>query len=367
MKRILVSTVLFTCLLIPARAPAQDIAAIVLANAEFPNVSDQALIDHLEQDLGMEVIRIDQDDDEFTKNETLDSEEPDVIFIQESVSSGNVNTQLNNRPEPIIVHEPYLYDDMGFVVGTSGCGGCWGDQGNDFGNMLNETDVDIVNPDHLIIQQAGLEAGTLAIFDPPGRLSWGTRLIDDAEILVVATNGHDADGDGVSDDASLIVIEEGSQLLDGTDAAGLRIGGWIFASSAPDDLGFTLLTEEGLALWDACLLYALGKIDTGPPETRFVRGDVDGDGSVTLTDGIATLGWLFEGSDEPPCLDAADTDDDGKAIINDAILIFGWLFSGGASPAAPSPTVADYPPEDCGLDEGDDQLGCAVGSPKCSV
>ena len=37
MKRIVVSTVLFTCLLIPARAPAQDLAAIVLANAEVPN------------------------------------------------------------------------------------------------------------------------------------------------------------------------------------------------------------------------------------------------------------------------------------------------------------------------------------------
>ena len=367
MKRILVSTVLFTCLLIPVRAPAQGKAAIVLANADAPNGSDQALIDHLEEDLGMAVVRIDQDVDEFTKNETLDDEEPNVIFIQESVSSGRVNTQLNDRPEPIIVHEPYLYDDMGFVVGTSGCGGCWGDSGNDFGNMFNETDVDIVNPDHLIIREAGLEAGTLAIFDPPDRLNWGTRLIDDAEILVVATNGHDSDGDGVSDDASLFVIEEGSQLVDGTEAAGLRIGGWIFASGAPDDLGFTFLTEEGLALWDACLLYALGGIDTGPGETRIVRGDVDPDGSITLTDGIIVLNWLFQGGAEPGCVDAADTDDDGKVVISDAIVIFGWLFSGGIPPAAPSPTLADYPPEDCGLDGGDDQLGCAVESPKCSV
>ena len=365
MKHIIVSTVLFTCLLIPARAPAQDIAAIVLANAEFPNVSDQALIDHLEQDLGMEVIRIDQNDDEFTKNETLDNEEPDVIFIQESVGSGNVNTQLNGRPEPIIVHEPYLYDDMGFVAGTSGCGGCWGDQGNDFGNMLNETDVDIVNPDHPIIQQAGLEAGTLAIFDPPGRLSWGTRLIADAEILVVATNGHDSDGDGVSDDASLIVIEEGSQLVDGTEAAGLRIGGWIFASGPPDDLGFTLLTPEGLALWDACLLYALGKIDAGPAGPRLVRGDADSDGKVTLTDGIVVLEWLFQSGNEPGCLDAADTDDSGGVLINDAVVIFGWLFAGGSPPASPSPTLAAYPPGDCGIDAGDDQLGCATQSPSC--
>ncbi len=40
---------------------------------------------------------------------------------------------------------------------------------------------------------------------------------------------------------------------------------------------------------------------------------------------------------------------------------------GGLTPAAPSPTLADYPPEDCGVDGGDDELGCAVEPPKCSV
>ena len=65
-------------------------------------------------------------------------------------------------------------------------------------------------------------------------------------------------------------------------------------------------------------------------------------------------------------MDAADVDDDGRVLINDAVSVFGWLFSGGASPAPPAPAVADYPPENCGVDGSDDELGCATASPKCS-
>ena len=47
-----------------------------------------------------------------------------------------------------------------------------------------------------------------------------------------------------------------------------------------------------------------------PPARGFRRGDADSSGDLSITDGIAVLGYLFLGSAEPACLDAADTDDD---------------------------------------------------------
>ena len=42
---------------------------------------------------------------------------------------------------------------------------------------------------------------------------------------------------------------------------------------------------------------------------RFVRGDCDSDGELNITDGIAVLGFLFLGGNEPPCLEACNPDD----------------------------------------------------------
>ena len=56
------------------------------------------------------------------------------------------------------------------------------------------------------------------------------------------------------------------------------------------------------------------------------------------------LGYLFLGSAEPACLDAADADDDGKIVIADAIGILGYLFLGSAAPPAPGPDVCGADP-----------------------
>ena len=44
----------------------------------------------------------------------------------------------------------------------------------------------------------------------------------------------------------------------------------------------------------------------------FVRGDVNTDTSLNLTDPVFILDHLFAGGDEPQCLDAADADDNGQ-------------------------------------------------------
>jgi hypothetical protein len=82
----------------------------------------------------------------------------------------------------------------------------------------------------------------------------------------------------------------------------------------------------------------------------FVRGDMDGSGSFTITDAIRILQYLFLG---PPvaCPDPADADDDGDVNVTDAIYLLRHLFVGGPAPPPPS--------GEAGLDPTDDGLDCA--------
>ncbi|MBI4601559.1 MAG: tandem-95 repeat protein [Planctomycetes bacterium] len=87
------------------------------------------------------------------------------------------------------------------------------------------------------------------------------------------------------------------------------------------------------------------------PAASFIRGDVDGNGNLQITDAILTLGYLFLGSSRPEaCLDAADFDDSGVLNITDPIASLGFQFLGGPGPRLPFP--------DCGRDATPDLLDC---------
>ena len=102
----------------------------------------------------------------------------------------------------------------------------------------------------------------------------------------------------------------------------------------------------------AALALALFAFTTSPAEAQshFVRGDSNLDETVDISDGVATLGYLFLGGPALNCIDAADADDSGQVALNDAIFLFANLFSGGA------PIPAPYP--DCGRDPTPDALSC---------
>ena len=72
-------------------------------------------------------------------------------------------------------------------------------------------------------------------------------------------------------------------------------------------------------------------------QDRFIRGDSDRDGALTIGDAIAILSYLFQGTATPDCLDALDVVDDGTVNIGDAISLLGYLFSSAAAPVAPFP------------------------------
>ncbi len=87
---------------------------------------------------------------------------------------------------------------------------------------------------------------------------------------------------------------------------------------------------------------------------QFVRGDVNGDGSVDVSDPVVSLAFLF--SQGPlGCESAADTNDDGLLDISDPIFGLAFLFGGGLP--IPAPTA-------CGEDPTPDSLTC-TGNQLC--
>ncbi len=122
-------------------------------------------------------------------------------------------------------------------------------------------------------------------------------------------------------------------------------------------------TVFGRSLFLVVLLASLGAGRAEAEGVRFVRGDVNADGTIDIADPIFSLGFQFLGGAAPSCLDAADANDDGQLDITDGINILNFLFLAGPSPAPPTSGEATYDASHCGTDPSDDPLGCASFGP----
>ncbi len=93
----------------------------------------------------------------------------------------------------------------------------------------------------------------------------------------------------------------------------------------------------------------------------FIRGDVDENGKLELTDVIRFLNFQFVGGEvEIHCKDAADVDDNGFLELTDAIRSLNFQFTGTAS--APEPPG----PRECGPDLNDDEFpDCEYPEDRC--
>lgn len=101
-------------------------------------------------------------------------------------------------------------------------------------------------------------------------------------------------------------------------------------SSRGDSSGPILVRGEGQT--DDVGVLAVYKIPSG---TIFVRGRINSDRKIDLSDSIALLNHLFHGHPEPPCLLAADTNDDNRVDLSDAVWLLNHLFLGGPEPPPP--------------------------------
>ena len=92
----------------------------------------------------------------------------------------------------------------------------------------------------------------------------------------------------------------------------------------------------------------------------FIRGDVDGNGSVSaLLDSLYLLDWAFNGGASVPCEDAADVDGNNTlSALLDSLALLDWAFNGGDVPPDPGPTR-------CGPDSDDDDIECETAPDSC--
>jgi len=90
--------------------------------------------------------------------------------------------------------------------------------------------------------------------------------------------------------------------------------------------------------------------DEALAQDAFIRGDVNRDARLDVSDPVSLLSYLFAGATPPGCSDAADANDDGRLDVSDAVRVFDYLFVGGAPPPPPFPEANSDPTPD--------SLGC---------
>ncbi|MEM7263598.1 MAG: dockerin type I domain-containing protein [Planctomycetota bacterium] len=93
----------------------------------------------------------------------------------------------------------------------------------------------------------------------------------------------------------------------------------------------------------ACLSMMSSIVGAQGDEVEFLRGDMNGDGRVTMTDASYFSLWLGLGGPPPVCMRAADMDGDGVLGLRDTLSLLRGLFMGTEEIAAPFPA--------CGAEE----------------
>ena len=110
---------------------------------------------------------------------------------------------------------------------------------------------------------------------------------------------------------------------------------------------FSAATSVLLEVREAGAVVAVPFEITDPPD--FIRGDVDGDLDVDMTDASSLAGMVVGDSLPPagqPNRDAWDVNDDGVVDFGDSVALFAYLFEGGAPPFPPFPEEGQDPTDD---------------------
>ncbi len=233
----------------------------------FPN---DALLSNFFEVLGHTVTYFDDQESEAAMEAAAAA--ADLVWISESVGSSNVANKITEIEVPMVVGEPYCWDEMGMTL-NSPC------------ETLDvaTTDITIVSPVHYLA--AGLSGTVSVLTDIVGSVGTTAQFANgDAggEGTVIATATL---ADGQTYDV-ILVYEKGAMLAvapgDGSPqvAADIRVG-MFFHYNAHD-----VLNENTYALLEAAINYALGLM--GPP--ALAGSSRPGDGAKGVPKEVA-LTW----------------------------------------------------------------------------
>lgn len=153
----------------------------------------------------------------------------------------------------------------------------------------------------------------------------------------------DLKGDGVPDIVAALYREHSVTLLDGTSEYPL-LNVDCDQTGVPDYCEIIKnpeLDSDGDGRVDTCLS---GMVS-------FIRGDVNADGELDVSDPIFTLWHMFLGRSGPSCMKSADVNDDGEVSVMDTLEFLDYFFLGDR------PQPAD-PFDNCGIDQTEDDLSC---------
>ncbi len=231
--------------------------------ATYPN---DALLGDFFKSLGHTVTYFDDNESEAAMEAAAAA--ADLVWISESVGSGNVANKITGIETPMVVGEPYAWDEMGMTL-NSPC----------ITSDVATTDIEIISPSHFLA--AGLSGTVTVLTKITG--SAGTaqfangRAGPEATVIATATLA-----DGQTYDV-ILVYDKGVKLAvppgDGSPqvAADVRIG-MFFHYFAHD-----VLNENAYALIEAAMRYGLGV-------TPQARNPQPPDGSL-YADTWANLSW----------------------------------------------------------------------------
>ncbi|MCB0837426.1 MAG: hypothetical protein KDD99_12230, partial [Bacteroidetes bacterium] len=132
---------------------------------------------------------------------TSDADEKDLVLVSATIYSGNVNHIFRDVTIPVMVLEPYIFDDMKMTGNV---------EDTDFGEKEDD-DIDILAPNHYIALQSNL-SGNVKVLDDKKNISWGLPS-NDADLIAKVS----------SDKYSIFVYEQGDNMV-GLTAPALRVG-----------------------------------------------------------------------------------------------------------------------------------------------
>jgi len=207
-----------------------------------PTDPEDAIIKSFLEGLGHTVTYIDDDEDEATTEEAAAA--ADLVYISESVSSGQIRDEITEVATPMIITEAWAWDEMGLTEGGGG------------GTEVASTDITIVNPEHYL---AASFIGTVQVLTGIGEVEiarFGNGLAGaGAAVIATATLSDEQTYD------VLFVYEKGAPLAAAPTDGSPQVAADTRICMFFDERSIPLLNENGYALLAAAVSYALGATD----------------------------------------------------------------------------------------------------------